>query len=461
MSSDTTSNLHLPYLQGAQAQKHVTVNETLRLLDALVQLGVVSRTVAAQPASPIDGQVYILPPGKTGADWGAMANGALAYWRDGVWAQLTPLPGWTAWIRDETQHLAWSGAAWAPIVTASAARGFRNRLLNGAFAINQRSLTSVADDAYCFDRFYILAQTGSVTVGALTDPETGRITGMRLTQPDASAKRIGIAQIVESADIRDLRSTAVAMAARVRCSGSQAIRMAILELTGTADTVTSDVVSTWTSTTYTAGNFFIAGVNVIALGATTPTAATWTDLTQITGTFGASLNNAVVMVWAEGTLAQNATLDFDQIQLEPGASCGPFARRPLGEERVICQRYFEVLPGVGNSNGVTPFAQRVSTNIIDCFAPFKVSKRIAPALVTSAPTWVTTGPGANNQLGFYNNVAANYATLTGALTLSITGQSTEAAIFRAQAGTSFSGSSGDVGNFYVGAAALFGFDAEL
>ena len=33
---DTSTHLLLPYLLAAQAQKHVTVNEALRLLDGLV-----------------------------------------------------------------------------------------------------------------------------------------------------------------------------------------------------------------------------------------------------------------------------------------------------------------------------------------------------------------------------------------------------------------------------------------
>ena len=35
---ETSTHLLLPYLLAAQAQKHVTVNEALRLLDGLVQL---------------------------------------------------------------------------------------------------------------------------------------------------------------------------------------------------------------------------------------------------------------------------------------------------------------------------------------------------------------------------------------------------------------------------------------
>lgn len=42
-------NLALPYLAAGQAQKHVTVNEALRLLDALVQAAVESAALSAPP----------------------------------------------------------------------------------------------------------------------------------------------------------------------------------------------------------------------------------------------------------------------------------------------------------------------------------------------------------------------------------------------------------------------------
>lgn len=184
-----------------------------------------------------------------------MTNGALAYFRDGIWEAIAPHEGWTFYVKDEDQHVVWSGAVWGPILSASQTAGFRNRLHNAAFNINQRGAGTFADDAYCFDRWYVLTQTGSIAISAFTDPDAVRPTAIRLTQSQASAQRIGLAQIVESVNIRDLRSQAATMAARIRCSSSQAIRMAILELTGTADTVTSDIVNNWASTTYSAGNF--------------------------------------------------------------------------------------------------------------------------------------------------------------------------------------------------------------
>lgn len=108
-----TTNLVLPYLAVGQAQKHVTVNETLRRLDALVQLSVVSASVATQPASPADGEVYIVPAGKSGADWGGYANWSLGYYRDGAWEQVNPREGWVAYVKDTDQLLAYGGSAWA------------------------------------------------------------------------------------------------------------------------------------------------------------------------------------------------------------------------------------------------------------------------------------------------------------------------------------------------------------
>ncbi|WP_371068358.1 DUF2793 domain-containing protein, partial [Salmonella enterica] len=39
----------------AQAQKHVTHNEALRILDIIVQLAVLDRTRSAAPATPAEG----------------------------------------------------------------------------------------------------------------------------------------------------------------------------------------------------------------------------------------------------------------------------------------------------------------------------------------------------------------------------------------------------------------------
>ena len=56
-----TPRLALPAIEAAQAQKHVTHNEALTLLDALTQLAVESRTLTTLPDA---GRWRLLYPGR-------------------------------------------------------------------------------------------------------------------------------------------------------------------------------------------------------------------------------------------------------------------------------------------------------------------------------------------------------------------------------------------------------------
>lgn len=109
--SDSTK-LGLPYLEAAQAQKHVTVNESLRRLDALVQLSAVSASETTQPGGPSDGDCYILPSGKSGDAWGSMSDYAIAYYVDGAWTQLTPKPGFIAFVQDDEELVIYADGGW-------------------------------------------------------------------------------------------------------------------------------------------------------------------------------------------------------------------------------------------------------------------------------------------------------------------------------------------------------------
>ncbi|MBN9264732.1 MAG: DUF2793 domain-containing protein, partial [Hyphomicrobium sp.] len=105
-----TPNLGLPYIMAAQAQKHVTHNEAIRALDALVHLAVIARDVAAPPVSPADGDRYIVAAGGTGAWTGHDLE--IAAFQDGAWAFFAPRSGWRAWIVGESALRAWNGSAW-------------------------------------------------------------------------------------------------------------------------------------------------------------------------------------------------------------------------------------------------------------------------------------------------------------------------------------------------------------
>ena len=112
-------NLSLPYIAQGQAQKEVTHNDALNLLDAVVQLAVLDRDLATPPGSPAQGARYLVAASPTGA-WAGHAN-HIAEWLDGAWRFFAPGIGWLAWVVDEGAILAWNGIAWvnAPAVISA------------------------------------------------------------------------------------------------------------------------------------------------------------------------------------------------------------------------------------------------------------------------------------------------------------------------------------------------------
>ena len=110
-----TPNLALPYLAAAQAQKHVTVNEALSLIDALSQMAVNSIGATSPPGAPTEGERHIIGTGATGA-WAGWDDNNIALFSGGAWLRLIPQAGWMAWDVSAGELLVWSGPAWVSFV---------------------------------------------------------------------------------------------------------------------------------------------------------------------------------------------------------------------------------------------------------------------------------------------------------------------------------------------------------
>ncbi len=113
--SDETPRGALPLLAAAQAQKHVTHNEALLALDALIGARILDRDRTAPPASPTDGDTYLVHATATGA-W-AGKEGQIASCLDGAWRFHAPFAGLTAYIAGEDKFLLFDGTAWVDIST--------------------------------------------------------------------------------------------------------------------------------------------------------------------------------------------------------------------------------------------------------------------------------------------------------------------------------------------------------
>lgn len=159
---DQTPNLSLPYILAAQAQKHVTHNEAIRALDALVQIGVADRDLADPPASPTEGDRYIVAAAATGA-WVGQA-GKIAAWQDGAWAFYLPRRGWLAWVADEGALVAWNGTAW--IAAGGGGGGSVNPapLVGVNTTADATSRLAVKSDAVLFSHDDVTPGTGDMRV---------------------------------------------------------------------------------------------------------------------------------------------------------------------------------------------------------------------------------------------------------------------------------------------------------
>ncbi len=242
-------------------------------------------------------------------------------------------------IYDGTNLIVYTSAGGAQAVTLD------NRLINGEFRIWGRgtSLSAQADDTYggMGDRWNILTQTSTIAGARQAAPFDGALNSGQLTQSQASAQRIGVEQIIENTNCQDLRSQTVTFYGRFKTSSGGNIRVAILEWTGTADAVTSDFVNSWTSSTYTAGNFFTTTTTTVTAVKQYASPGTgWVDF-FINGTISSSATNVVVMLWTEGTEAQNVTIALANCGLVPGSSPPPkHTARSLELELALCQRYY-------------------------------------------------------------------------------------------------------------------------
>jgi hypothetical protein len=117
----------------SQAQKHVTHNEALGVLDAVVQLSVLRADLAVPPPTPAEGERHIVAAGASGA-WQGWDLG-IASFADGGWARLAPKPGWLCYVEAEGGLVAWNGAAWVQLTGS------------GEAAFNRVGVNTAADGA--------------------------------------------------------------------------------------------------------------------------------------------------------------------------------------------------------------------------------------------------------------------------------------------------------------------------
>lgn len=97
-------------LAPGQASKEVTANEALLTLETITAAAVEEPPRSSPPASPAEGECYIVAASPTGA-WAGQA-GKLAAYTAGGWRFVAPTPGLGAFVKSTATTASYVGGAW-------------------------------------------------------------------------------------------------------------------------------------------------------------------------------------------------------------------------------------------------------------------------------------------------------------------------------------------------------------
>ncbi len=108
---DASTRFGIPFIIPGQAQKEAYHNEALNLIDAALHPSVEAGPMDNPPASPVEGQSWLV--GETPqAAWSGKTD-TLASWTSGGWRFLAPVPGMIVWSRSSDHWLYWTGSGWS------------------------------------------------------------------------------------------------------------------------------------------------------------------------------------------------------------------------------------------------------------------------------------------------------------------------------------------------------------
>ena len=506
----TTPHLALPLLAAAQAQKHVTHNEALAVIDALLHLSVKERDRNNPPVSPLEGDRYLVGDAGIGAFAGHA--GEIALFNLGLWRFFVPKAGWRAHVEADDASLVFNGTVWRDLASDVAEferLGIGTAPDSGnplAAKLNTTLFTAKGrDEGGTGDLRFVLNKeaTGNVLSqlyqsGYSGRAETGLVGnddfGIRVS-PDGSqwheALRIESATgmvsfpsgfsapggnlLVNPAFLVNQRAYAgTALSTGVYgydrwksgAGGSTMNRLAdgTISFTGTIEQVV-DVAqapslvgsSNFAGLTLTFSVENLSAPMPVTIGSMAVTLAEGPGRRSVTVTLDPATTGHLVL-----RLQSSGTTTFLRPKLEFGERATPWIGDWLDAEETRCRRYYQRVASSGTTLlMMAGLAQRRGVNLIEIPYAFPVPMRAAPSIQLPSMGWAGASP-TSNQVGCYDPASAAWITSSGSVSVVTAVPATASAlVLRFQASTSFSGAAGAVGQIHLGSAAYIGLQAEL
>lgn len=255
--------------------------------------------------------------------------------------------------------------------------GFRNRLINGGMAIDQRNagsaqtFTAATALAYCVDRWYGYCTGANVTGQRVADTAPNQF-NYRFTGA-ASVTKIGFAQRIEAVNSQDLAGQTVTLAVDIANS-------LLTTVTWTAWYAnTADTFGTLASPTRTQ----------IATGTFTVNSALTRYSTNIS--IPSAATTGIEVEFSVGAQT-SGTWTIGRAQLELGGAATAFEQRPIAYELAQCQRYYvkTFKQSVKPAQNTGDFAGTVISLGQVGGAPIGASWKFPATLRIGPPTTITT-----------------------------------------------------------------------
>lgn len=249
--------------------------------------------------------------------------------------------------------------------------GFRNRIINGAMAIDQRNggasqtITAAAALAYCLDRWYAACTGANITVQQITDANAQL--RMKFTGA-ASNTGVTLGQRIERLNSCDMAGLTCTLSLKASSNSLTTLSWAAY-YANTNDTFGS--LASPTRTSIASGSFTISGTEgTYSAQIAVPSAAT----------------TGIEIVLTGGALVAAKTLTIGDVQLEAGSAATPFERRSITQEQQLCYRYYRSMTNPPLRGVAT------STSLVSRFGmPLTVPMRIAPTPTLSSTLPVFDG----------------------------------------------------------------------
>ena len=232
-----------------------------------------------------------------------------------------------------------------------------NMIINGDMVVAQRgititdaavdnvSTTTNADDSYTLDRWILLSDGDNIVDVKQSDtsPNDGSAKTIQL-EVETADKKFGIVQIIENVNCHDaLASGKVSLSFKMKASDASIddVRAAVVSWSGTADSVTSDIVSNWQAegtnpTLITNATYENTPANL------SPTTSFAEYKIENITVDTSNTANILVFIWSGVTDVEvDDSLFITDVQLETGVAANPFVRKPIQQTMLDCERYYE------------------------------------------------------------------------------------------------------------------------